>query len=124
MARYFKALLLFTLLVSSCQEGGEAGDLFGQWRLSGSDTQYVCFSGSIVMFRSLGEGEVYGNCQHQGDSLFIQCHSIAGERKDTVMIEDSYGLRPFTDIRLKVTSLDSEHLSLEKGSQTWRFRIY
>ena len=125
MARYSKALLLMLLfLLGACQEGGEAGDLFGQWRLSDSDTKYVSFAGTIVMFRSLGEGEVYGNFQHQGDSLFIQCHSIAGERRDTVMIEQSFGLKPFSDIRLKVTALDSEHLTLEKGGQTWKWRIY
>ena len=125
MARYCKLLILaLASCLSACQEGGEAGDLFGQWRLAGSDALYVSFSGSVTLFRAVGKGQAFGNFQHQGDSLFIQCHSIAGERRDTVMIEQSYGLRPFSDIRLKITSLDSEHLTLKKGGQTWKWRIY
>ena len=110
--------------MAACQEGGDAGDLLGQWRLTGTDDRYVGFSGSIAWFHSTDRREVFANFQHVGDSLFIQCHSIAGERRDTVMIEQSYGLKPFSDIRLKVTALDSEHLTLEKGGQTWKWRIY
>ena len=45
MARFYKkSLLLLSLitfhlsLLTSCQEGREAGDLFGQWRLEGLAT--------------------------------------------------------------------------------------
>ena len=40
MARFFKSILLFIgLFLVSCQEGREAGDLLGQWRMVGSDTR-------------------------------------------------------------------------------------
>ena len=74
MERFFKSfvLLLCILLLSSCQEGGEAGDLFGQWRLVGHDTQYISFSGSLTLLRSTDEAEVIGNFQHVDIRLRIE----------------------------------------------------
>ena len=51
MAKYFKILavsywLLAIGSLTACQEGGDAGDLFGQWRLDGSDSKYISFSGA------------------------------------------------------------------------------
>ena len=127
MARYCKYLFLLTssiFLLSSCQEGGEAGDLFGQWRLKGSDTQYICFSGSVTLLRSIDEGEVFGNFQHEGDSLFIQCVSINASSTDTTFIENSFGFKPFDNIRLKINTLNDDNLVLSKDSQTWSFYKY
>ena len=141
MARFFKSshrshgshrysILLITLftihysLFTSCQEGGDAGDLLGQWRLEGSDTKYVSFSGSIVWIKSLKENELYGNFQHVGDSLFIQCYSIKGIPEDTMLVEDRFGFRPFNNIRLKIETLSSDRLLLRKDNQTWRFDKY
>ena len=76
MARFYKLLAISCwLLAASCQEGREAGDLWGQWRTDGQ--RYLSFSGSIAWFKANGV-EVFGNFQHQGDSLFIQCSSIEG----------------------------------------------
>ncbi len=125
MAKYFKLLLLMiALLMTSCQEGHEAGDLLGQWRLSGSDTKYISFAGSVVLFRGIQEGQVFGNFQHVGDSLFIQCVSINGLPSDTVMVEKSFGFKPFTDIRLHIDAVDSDQLMLSKGGQHWHFYQY
>ena len=138
MARYFKNIfsakqsvalrILLTssilLLTSSCQEGGEAGDLFGQWRMEGSDSKYISFSGSIIWIKELNVGNVYGNFQHQGDSLFIQCVSTTGDPIDTVIVEDDYGFTPFTNIRTKIVTLDSDRLILSKGNQKWIFEKY
>ena len=83
MARFFKSIILFIgLFLVSCQEGREAGDLLGQWRMVGSDTKYISFSGSITWIRCLPDDEVFGNFQHIGDSLFIQCYSIEGNKRD------------------------------------------
>ena len=128
MARSYKSLfaplLLLSLLLSSCQEGGDAGDLFGQWRLSGSDTQYISFSGSIVWMKNLKENELYGNFQHVGDSIFIQCYSIKGIPEDTTLVENSFGFRPFNNIRLKIEALSSDRLQLRQNHQTWSFEKY
>lgn len=134
MARYFKRLSLFTFHLSlacvlaqaltSCQEGGDAGDLFGQWRMDGSDSKYISFSGSIVWIKDLKTGDVYGNFQHRGDSLFMQCYSKEGEKNDTIVIEQSFGFRPINNIRLKITTLDSDKFILTKDGQTWRFYKY
>ena len=124
MARFFKYLILFTIhcsLFISCQEGGDAGDLLGQWRLSGSDTKYVSFSGSIVWVKNLGENELYGNFQHVGDSLYIQCYSIKGIPEDTMLVEERFGFKPFNNIRLKIESLSSDRLQLRQNNQTWAF---
>ena len=125
MARYFKIIMVLSfLLLTSCQEGGEAGDLLGQWRLSDSDTKYVSFSGSLTLFRSITEGEVYGKFQHVGDSLFIQCLSIYGAPSDTAIVENSFGFQPFGDIRLKIEALSNDKIVLSKGQRQWRFRKY
>ena len=127
MAKYFKHLLLLTsyfLLLTSCQEGGEAGDLFGQWRQTGSDTNYMSFSGSVALFRISVEGRVYGNFQHKGDSLFIQCYSVEGLRSDTVIVEESFGFKPFNNIRVKIEALDNDHLILKNDQHSWTFNKY
>ena len=126
MARFFKYIFLLTssIFLLSCQEGGDAGDLWGQWRLTGSDTQYISFSGSIVWVKNLGDNELYGNFQHTGDSLFIQCYSIKGLPEDTAMVEERFGFRPFNNIRLKIEELSSDRLQLSRDNRTWRFDKY
>lgn len=121
---YIILLTSFLLFLSSCQEGGEAGDLLGQWRMSGSDTHYVSFSGSVALFRGIHEGEVYGNFQHAGDSLFIQCYSIKEVLSDTLMVEESFGFKPFKNIRVKIEALDGDRLILSKEQQHWTFHKY
>ena len=125
MARFYKLISLFSIiLLISCEEGREAGNLYGQWRMSGSDTKYISFSGSITSIKDLVEGEVFGNFQHVGDSLFIQCYSINGEAKDTAMVENTFGMKPFDNIRMKIVTLDDDRLVLNKGSEYWRFYKY
>ena len=125
MARFYKIISLFAIiLLTSCEEGREAGDLLGQWRMSGSDTKYISFSGSITSIKDLVEGEVFGNFQHIGDSLFIQCYSKDALPSDTFMIETSYGFKPFKNIRLKIESVDGNNLVLSKGGKIWSFYKY
>lgn len=138
MARYFKNIfsakqsvalrILLTssilLLTSSCQEGGDAGDLFGQWRMEGSETNYISFSGSIVWLKEIKHGEAFGTFQHQGDSLFMQCHSTRGVPEDTIVVEQSFGFRPIDNIRVKITTLDNDCLVMTKDGQTWSFYKY
>ena len=131
MARFYKFLPLFllTLLLFSCQEGREAGDLLGQWRLKGSDTNYLSFSGNVALFRDisfadLAKGQIYGNFQHKGDSLLIQCYSIKGLPTDTMVIENNFGFKPFNNIRVKIETLDNDQLILSKEGHTWSFEKY
>jgi hypothetical protein len=125
MARFFKILSLTAIiLLTACDEGRDAGDLHGQWRMSGSDTKFIGFSGSVTMFRSLTEGEVFGNFQHVGDSLFIQCYSIKELQTDTTIVEESYGFRPFNNISLKIESIDDDNLLISKGDRKWSFYKY
>ena len=127
MARFFKYFLFslfaihFSLLFSSCQEGREAGDLLGQWRMNHTDSKYISFSGSIVWIKDLNMGAVNGNFQHTGDSLFIQCYSEKAEKADTIMVEESFGFKPFNNIRLKIEQLDNDHIMLSKNGKTWIF---
>jgi hypothetical protein len=127
MARYFKTwaigcLLLAVGMLTACQEGGEAGDLHGQWRLTGSDIHYMSFSGSIAQFRDASTGyQVFGNFQHVGDSLFIQCYSIEGDPIDITVVEETFGFKPFNNIRVKIAAIGSDDLVLTKGERTWSF---
>jgi hypothetical protein len=130
MAKYFKYLLSFSLVhllmlsASSCQEGGEAGDLFGQWRMDNSDTHYISFSGSIVRIHDLHTSQVFGNFQQHGDSLFLQFHSIYAQPSDTAAVVNLFGPQPIDDIRLKVMTLDGGHLVLGNGQRLWNFCYY
>ena len=125
MARFYKLISLFSIiLLISCEEGREAGNLYGQWRMSGSDTKYISFSGSITSIKDLVEGEVFGNFQHVGDSLFIQCYSKDNLLSDTIMIESSYGFKPFNNIRLRIESIDNDNLVISKGGKIWSFFKY
>ena len=125
MGKYFKHFIFFLFFfLTSCQEGREAGDLWGQWRMTGSDSEYVSFSGSVSLFRSISKGEVYGNFQHVGDSLFIQCYSIKGLASDTIVVEDTFGFKPFNNIRVKIEAVDGDILVLSKDGQTWNFYKY
>lgn len=131
MVRFCKYIILLTsyiFLLSSCQEGGEAGDLFGQWRMSNTDSKYISFSGSLTLFRDTNigteKGMIYGKFQHVGDSLFIECISIKERASDTAVIEESFGFKPFDNIRLKIDKLDSDDLILSQDGQTWSFYKY
>lgn len=125
MARYFKLFPFISLFfLISCQEGGEAGDLWGQWRMTGFNDKYLSFSGSVSLFRYVGKGDVYGNFQHIGDSLFIQCYSVEGIRSDTTIVEETFGFKSFNDIRVKIDVLNGEHLVLSKDNRNWSFYKY
>lgn len=136
MARYFKFLAigaLFTILYplfTACQEGREAGDLWGQWRMNGSSAKYLSFSGSIVWLKDMDmigtkdNAGVYGNFQHTGDSLFIHFYSRGKTKADTIMVEQSFGMKPFTNIRLRIDALDDDCLLLSKDGQHWSFEKY
>ena len=133
MARYFKSFRCWGLAVScwllaigtlsSCQEGGEAGDLLGQWRLSDTEANYMNISGSVVWLRNNSDG-VFGNFQHVGDSLFIQCYSSSEQRSDTLLVEEDFGFMPFNNIRLNIESVDGDRLVLSKGTEHWNFYKY
>ena len=131
MANYYKHLILLTSSIflltsalSSCQEGGDAGDLLGQWRLEGHDDMYVSFSGTITQFRKNNGQKVFAKFQHKGDSLFMQCSSINQIKADTTMVEDEYGMKPFTNIRLRIDAVDGDRLLLSKDGQHWAFEKY
>ena len=125
MAKYYKLLAVGCwLLAASCQEGGDAGDLWGQWRLEGHDDMYISFSGTISQFRKNNGQAVFAKFQHEGDSLFMQCSSINQEKSDTTFVEDDFGMNPFTNIRLCIDALDSDHLTLSKGGKRWLLEKY
>jgi len=129
MERFFKLTsLALLLLFTACQEGHDAGDLLGQWKMAGSDSKYIAFSGKVTVLRSIYQNklrnEVYGNFQHVGDSLFIQCASKDNKSSDTTTVENDYGFKPFTNIRLKIMSLDGDKLILTKDDKVWSFEKY
>ena len=130
MAKYYKFFLYtlitfhLSLLMSSCQEGHDAGNLLGQWLMDNSDSKYISFSGSVALIKDINTGAVNGNFQHVGDSLFIQCYSEKEQRSDTITVEESFGFKPFNNIRTKIVALDSDQLILTKNGQTWSFHKY
>ena len=125
MAKFYKLLAVGCwLLAASCQEGRDAGDLLGQWKLMDKEDIYVSFSGTITQFRKNNGQAVFAKFQHVGDSLFIQCSSIYQEKSDTTIIEEEYGMKPFDNIRLRIDVLDGNHLTLSKDGQYWVLQKY
>lgn len=130
LTSYFFLLTSSLLLLTSCQEGSEAGDLFGQWRMESSESNYIGFSGSVAVLRNVtgttttSMRQVYGNFQHTGDSLFIQCYSVEASLADTIMVEETMGFKPFNNIRVKIESIDGDRMVLSKGTQHWTFYQY
>ncbi len=129
MEKYFKIFIVISiLLLTACEEGREAGDLYGQWRMNGSDSKFIAFSGSVTVLRSTNknilENQIFGNFQHTGDSLFIQCYSVESKASDTVTVENGFGFKPFNNIRMKIESLDSDKLILTKDNKVWSFEKY
>ena len=95
------------------------------WFHSGNEPYLICDTpndGTITV--STIEGEVFGNFQHQGDSLFIQCYSIYGSPVDTAIVEQTFGFRPFGNIRVRIDRLDDDMLVLSKEGVTWDFYKY
>ena len=149
MAKYFKlliSLLLLSLtspLLTSCQEGGEAGDILGMWRVKyhvyggyGSynsgyydyttlfDEQYISFSGSLVPLHTVTpdnvmNSQIFGKFQHVGDSIFIQCYSINDSQHDIDVVENVFGFYPFNNIRVKIKFVGDNAIQLTDNSHEW-----
>lgn len=126
LTSYILLLTSSIILLTSCQEGSEAGDLLGQWRMNNTDNQYISFSGGIAWLQETPDKKVgvFGNFQRQGDSLFIQCYSKEALKSDTVMVEETFGFKPFNNIRVKIEALNEDILVLSKDSQKWNFYKY
>ncbi len=126
LTSYIFLLTSSIILLTSCQEGSEAGDLLGQWRMNNTDNQYISFSGGIAWLQETPDKKVgvFGNFQRQGDSLFIQCYSKEALKSDTVMVEETFGFKPFNNIRVKIEALNEDILVLSKEGQKWNFYKY
>jgi len=126
LTSYIFLLTSSIILLTSCQEGSEAGDLLGQWRMNNTDNQYISFSGGIAWLQETPDKKVgvFGNFQRQGDSLFIQCYSKEALKSDTVMVEETFGFKPFNNIRVKIEALNEDILVLSKDGQKWNFYKY
>ena len=126
LTSYILLLTSSIILLTSCQEGSEAGDLLGQWRMNNTDNQYISFSGGIAWLQETPDKKVgvFGNFQRQGDSLFIQCYSREALKSDTIMVEESFGFKPFNNIRVKIEALNEDILVLSKEGQKWNFYKY
>ena len=126
LTSYILLLTSSIILLTSCQEGSEAGDLLGQWRMNNTNNQYISFSGGIAWLQETPDKKVgvFGNFQRQGDSLFIQCYSKEALKSDTVMVEETFGFKPFNNIRVKIEALNEDILVLSKEGLKWNFYKY
>lgn len=127
MARFFRNTfyaIITMVALTACEEGSDAGELYGQWRLVGGENVYVSFSGSLVIMRKTSVAEVYGNFQHVGDSLFMQYYTYKEEPLDTLTIEEELHFRPMNNVRTRITELSGKHLTLTRGGEIWNFEKY
>jgi hypothetical protein len=54
----------------------------------------------------------------------MQCSSIKQQKSDTTMVEDEFGMKPFTNIRVKIEALDADRLLLSKDGRHWTLEKY
>jgi hypothetical protein len=43
---------------------------------------------------------------------------------DTIVVERTFGFSPFNNIRLKIESINTDHLVLSKDGRIWSFEKY
>jgi len=144
MERYYKYFLsitvcLFGLSVTSCQNGADIGDLYGQWRLDEAidadgvsflkDGMYLSFQDKVacvkqVNYTSHGYQDVFASFLQEGDSLFFHFSSNNHAADDTAMVCRTFRFEPFTNARVHVVKSDAKHLILDKQGICWKFSKY
>lgn len=136
---FILTLMAMTGTLCSCQNDEYIGDFYGQWQLTDiqtSDTTasprdlFFAFQSNVVWVRIASVDAHYtggfkGTWQENGDSLFfsfyydeIQTDNIRSELRHRMAmpgtIEDlRFGLR-----------IDSRHMTLTRGADSWHFRKY
>ena len=76
------------------------------------------------------EGEIISSPKGEYDgkkmdfSVSLKELAEKAEKKDTTLLEESFGFKPFNNIRVKIAALDNDQLVITKGSQTWSFHKY
>lgn len=137
MARFYKLILLFCLLMlfPSCQNEGNIGDLYGQWSLKNAcldnatkeySNLFLSFQGKVVWAKRVNYGshtygDVVGSFEHRGDSLimsFIQQNEYTSPES---LIEEEFGFSDCENVRLLVKKLDSNSLVLMNDNDYWSF---
>lgn len=140
MARFYKLfiLLVFTMLLPSCQNEGDIGDFYGQWSLKTStidknikeyDNLFLSFQGKVVWAKRVNYGshtygDVVGRFEHRGDSLimsFVQQNEYTSPES---LIEEEFGFKDCENVRLLIKSIDASSLVLACGEDLWCFKKF
>lgn len=140
-------LFLTVLVVPSCTNDGDIGDLYGQWQLrqyqrgdsvATFDEAFMSFQNSVVQMQVSNSDahrsfSIWGNFQHVGDSLFLDFTVTAivkGEMASPPSISDlllQYFALPVDSTnssRLRILRLDDGKLHLERGGEVWQYRKF
>ncbi len=134
--KYFCFVLLF--LLTACQNEGDIGSLYGQWKLTNShvngenklfDNIYFSFQGKVVWVKSVNAdnhtyNDVFGNFQHVGDSLLINFVQKSELTTTASLIEERCGFADADNVRVLIRNLDSSELILLDGDNYWNFEKY
>lgn len=133
--------LCLTMGWSACQENGDIGDLYGQWKLisrsEGSEHEplaegygyYLSFQGKVVWAKvSYDEAhsytDVFGNFQHEGNQLRMQFYQVVSGNSPEAIVSGRFGFEHPEDIRLEICTLDGDRLILSDGQRQWSFEHY
>lgn len=128
------------LSLSSCQNDGDIGDLYGQWQLTDITTAdtlvsprdlYIAFQSQVFFAYITGtdahySGKLKGTWQQQNDSLYLSFYSTEEQiETDTWYIQHHFCFdgNP-KDLRFGLR-LSSSSMVLTNGKQSqWKFRKY
>lgn len=139
----FIAFLLATFtLMTSCQENGNIGDLYGQWQITsiqkGSEIQhpnqvYLAFQNDCIFARIIETDyhftyQIKGGFKHEGDNLnvsFFIDEEADGANIMHQYLSELFGFPlPHNDIHFEIRQLDAAKLILSNGTDIWQLRSY
>lgn len=138
MVRYFNSfILLFVLLLTSCQNEGNIGDYYGQWALKSSsiggemkdyDNLYLSFQGKVVWAKRVNASnhtynDVFGRFSHSGDSLIMVFSQQNEVTSPETLIEKQFGFANYKNVRVSV-SITDEDMQMRSGNNYWHFKKY
>ena len=137
-SKYSFILLFILFFFPSCQNEGDIGDLYGQWRLSQSSVDdlvkqhvqiYFSFQGKVVWAKRVdiqenAYGDVFGSFVHQGDSLILSFSQQNEYTTPESLIRNECRFVDPENIRLKVVTLNESGLKVMSGDNYWQFEKY
>lgn len=135
-------LIVSFTLMTSCQENGHIGNIYGQWQITSiqkgteikhPDQVFLAFQNDCIFARIIGTDyhftyQIKGGFKHKGDHLYISFfidNEVDGSDVLHQYLSESFGFPlPHNDISFEIRQLDASKLILSNGTDIWQLRSY